>query len=863
MTLKNRRSCIMVAAMLCCFISFMYTGDAAEPTPLKIVFDDNYPPYAFRDPTGKLQGILIDQWELWSRKTGRSIQLTAMDWDKAQAAMKNGEFDIIDTLFVNEERHQIYDFSRPYATIDVAIFFSRNVSGIEGLNTLKGFKVGVKSGDDAMNLLFLNNIHNAVFFDSYEAMIQAAKQKELVVFVMDKPPALYFLNKLGLQEEFNVSPPINSGQFHRAVKKGNAELLTAIEAGFAKISHAEYEAIEKRWFGEKLSKNELARWVFVVLAVAGIIMILLTVWSYGLKKAVGRRTAEVTAAHEELAAQVEELRHTQETLTESEERYRAVMEQAPEAVIICNPETGEILEANTRFIKQFGYDLRLDGTLLVQDLGADTHKNLDAVLVKARQNGFLHLQRRLLRHKNGTLMAIESSATMVHYRSRNLLVQTLRDVSEEVRREQNAHYQANHDELTGLYNRRGFAEVMAKSMAAGGALLLVDIDDFKLINDVHGHGVGDKYLTAFADYLCEQFGETAMVTRFGGDEFILFFAGPTGLHEATMASALMEVVCLDIEIGSFFVQLSGGISLFPEHGTNLEILIQRADLALHHAKQSGKWCCKLYESVMQDKVNRSHTLKEALGSALANNEFYLVFQPIFDIQEDRRKLIGYEALLRWDNPRLGVISPGEFIPIAEETNLILPIGKWVLSAACLFSVNLGKTYGDFVNVSVNISMRQLAMPNFVNMVKETLRDSGLPASYLSLEVTESILMTDASTRISYLQDLREVGVTITLDDFGTGYSSFTYLAQMPITTLKIDKSMVDEITVNGNRKSLLLLESLLKMSALLGYRAVAEGVETEQQLLFLKSKGCGYCQGYLLGRPMTEDAVLAMYRENH
>lgn len=854
----------MAVALLCCFFAFSCVADAAESTPLKIVFDDNYPPYAFRDQTGKLQGILIDQWELWSRKTGRKIQLTAMDWDKAQAAMKNGEFDIIDTMFVNAERQQIYDFSRPYATIDVAIFFSRNVSGIEGLNTLKGFKVGVKSGDDAMNLLFLNNIHNVVFFDSYEGMIQAAKQNELVVFVMDKPPALYFLNKLGLQEEFNASPPINSGQFHRAVKKGNAELLTAIEAGFAKISTAEYEAIDKRWFGEKLGKNELARWVLVVLAVAGIMMILLTIWSYGLKKAVKRRTAEVTAAHEELAAQVEELRHTQETLTESEERYRAVMEQAPEAVIICDPETGEILEANTRFTRQFGYDLRLDGTLLVHDLGADTRENVDAVLAKARQNGFLPLQRRVLRHKNGAFVAIERSATMVHYRSRNLLVQTLRDVSEEVRREQEEHHQVTHDELTGLYNRRGFAEVMAESMAAGGAgaLLLVDIDDFKLINDVHGHGVGDKYLKAFAGYLREQFGETALVTRFGGDEFILFFAGPTGLHEATRASALMEVVCLEIEIGSFFVQLSGGISLFPEDGNNLDMLIQRADLALHHAKQSGKWCCKLYESVLQDKVNRSHALKEALGSALANNEFHLVFQPIFDIQAERGKIIGYEALLRWTNPRLGVISPGEFIPVAEETNLILPIGKWVLSAACLFSVNLEKTYGEFVNVSVNISMRQLAMPNFVNMVKETLRESGLPAGCLSLEVTESILMTDASTRISYLQELREAGVTITLDDFGTGYSSFTYLSQMPITTLKIDKSMVDEITVGGNSKSLLLLESLLNMSALLGYRAVAEGVETEQQLLFLKSKGCGYCQGYLLGRPMTEEAVLAMYGED-
>jgi len=560
---------------------------------------------------------------------------------------------------------------------------------------------------------------------------------------------------------------------------------------------------------------------------------------------------------------ITERKQAEAALGDSEARYRAVIDQAPEAVITCDPDTNEILEANTRFSEQFGYDLRRDGSLNMSKIIVDSPASIGALLEKLKQNGFLPVQRRKLRHNNGTILDVERSATMVRYRGRSLLVQTLRDVSDEVRREQEEYYQSTHDDLTGLYNRRGFAEGVAKILATGtgGALLLLDIDDFKLINDVHGHDVGDKYLAAFAAYLSANFGESALVARFGGDEFILFFEGADGLYGATRSSALMEVICLETESGSFFVQLSGGIALVAEQENRLHLQIQRAYLALHHAKESGKWCCKKYESFLQDKVSRRYAIKDALNNALANEEYHLVFQPIFEIQEKTEKIVGYEALLRWTSPKFGVISPTEFIPVAEETNLILPIGKWVLREACRFSVNIWEEFGEFVNVSVNISMRQLSMPNFVSMVKDTLHETGLPACNLSLEVTESILMTDVATRVSYLQELRDFGVAISLDDFGTGFSSFTYLAQMPITTLKIDKSMVDELKGEGNSRSRLLLESLLHLSALLGYRVVAEGVETQEQLDFLKSKGCDCCQGYLLGRPLPEAAVLEMYGE--
>ncbi|MBP2666410.1 MAG: hypothetical protein H6Q76_1390, partial [Firmicutes bacterium] len=511
----------------------------------------------------------------------------------------------------------------------------------------------------------------------------------------------------------------------------------------------------------------------------------------------------------------------------------------------------------SRFVDLTGYDLQQLGKLTLFDLVIDTPENIRAGVTRLQQNGKLPMQRRRLNHSSAGILEVERSATVVSYRGHQLAVMTIRDVAEELRRAHEDHFFATHDELTGLFNRRGFAEGVAVFLETetGGAVLLLDIDDFKIVSDANGQNVGDQCLAALAAYLRENFSETAVVARFVGDEFALFFAGSGGLTEAIRAYDSLKGIGLKTSRGSFFIQLSGGISLFTEQEPELDVHVQRAYMAMHHAKESGKWCCKQYEPALQEHVGRRYAIKMALNNALSNDEFYLVFQPIFDIRRYGLYVAGYEVLLRWTSPHLGVVSPVEFIPVAEETNLILPIGEWVLREACLFSVKLRQMRGDFINIAVNISMLQLALPNFVDMVKKTLQETGLPASNLHLEVTESILMTDAETRIGYLQELRDIGIGISLDDFGTGYSSFTYLTQLPITTLKIDKSMVDGILAeNESKKS--VLESLIQMSALLGYEVVAEGVETEEQLAFLRKKGCDYCQGFLLSPPLSESAVI-------
>jgi diguanylate cyclase (GGDEF)-like protein/PAS domain S-box-containing protein len=440
------------------------------------------------------------------------------------------------------------------------------------------------------------------------------------------------------------------------------------------------------------------------------------------------------------------------------------------------------------------------------------------------------------------------------------LLGTLSDITELKRREQRERHRAEHDELTGTLNRQGLTVKAANIFAGktGGALALINIDDFDLINAVHGRDVGDEYLLEFARFLRSKMDEKVHIARFGGDEFILLFSGPDGVQQARDAFAAMDSVEIQTRAGGFHVHISCGIADCPTTtGGALDWLVQQADLALKHAKEQGKRRFRCFEPSMLEAIRRRHAIHEQLNQALAQNELYLVYQPIFDIRRDPADIVGYEALLRWNSPVLGSVPPLEFISVAESTKLILQIGKWVLEEACRFSARWQQQKGVFAPIAVNLSAIQLAQPDFGEQVRTILDQTGVPAEALHLEVTESVLMTDLEQNAAILSTLRDWGIGISLDDFGTGYSSFTYLAKLPITTLKIDKSLIDGISDERESKNQPLLKSVLHLADQLGHEVVVEGVESAEQLRAIKAMGFRYCQGFLLARPELEQIVSA------
>lgn len=425
-------------------------------------------------------------------------------------------------------------------------------------------------------------------------------------------------------------------------------------------------------------------------------------------------------------------------------------------------------------------------------------------------------------------------------------------------------YQATHDEVTELYNRRGFTEKVSQRLNAGsqGILLSINIDDFKVINDIYGYEQGNEYLLKFANHLQALFPPGTLLARSGADEFLAFFSGAVETNKITTYSSSFKNIFLETTFGSFFISAKGGFAPTSATAETAHELIQKASLALHHAKEMGKSTFCRYEPTLQKKNIRRHVLKEGLNHAFRNQEFSLAFQPIYQIIEQQERIYGYEVLLRWKSPSLGLISPSEFIPLVEESNLILSIGEWTLREACRISTQFQQQHGEYLNISVNVSVRQLAAPGFVNLVRSILEQSNLPANCLTLEITESVMMTDTEKNVALLSQLRDHGVSIALDDFGTGYSSFTYLQKLPISILKIDKSLIDDIT-SSQGKTQPIIASLLHMSKLLGYRVVTEGVESPDQLQLLLQNGCEYFQGYFFSKPLPQSALQEFQQKSH
>jgi len=427
---------------------------------------------------------------------------------------------------------------------------------------------------------------------------------------------------------------------------------------------------------------------------------------------------------------------------------------------------------------------------------------------------------------------------------------------------------ANQDVLTGLYNRRLFMEHLDYSLELTKrndhklTLLFIDLDGFKLINDTNGHYIGDKVLIDVAQRIRDSVRESDLVYRLGGDEFTIILSNVNDIADyKTVAENLVQSICKPyyIESQELYLSASIGVSIFPDHGQSVDLIVNAADAAMYQVKTEGKNNYLCFSQNMLLEINHCKQLKNDLRNAVTNNELFLFYQPKIDLATET--LVGCEALVRWQHPSKGVISPVEFIPLAEEMGYIIDIGLWVLQTVSAQIVDWRKRNIDIQQVAINLSGSQLAPSESLNNIFNILAENPFPSSMLEFELTESVIMGHKSSgALQSLMRLQECGHNISIDDFGTGYSSLSYLKHLPIDTLKIDRSFIIDVIEREDEQA--IVKAILALADSLGLKTVAEGVETKAQLDFLKACGCDQVQGYYYAEPLSVEDM-EVFAEKH
>lgn len=421
----------------------------------------------------------------------------------------------------------------------------------------------------------------------------------------------------------------------------------------------------------------------------------------------------------------------------------------------------------------------------------------------------------------------------------------------------------NHDDLTGLPNRSAFSDRLTRAVADArpdtpGAVLLLDLDHFQNVNDTLGHEQGDALLVAVAGRIRSVLPDAAFLARFSGDEFVILLEHTRVDQAKQVGQALLDTMADEFDIGNdrLAISVSLGIVAYPMNGESASVLMRYADLALHRAKSSGRNRFTLFSRDLSEEIQRRVRLETQLKLALQRRELHLDYQPKLEIASGR--LVGWEALLRWNSLELGAVSPEEFIPVAEQTGLILPIGDWVLREACR-QLRAWQAQGLAAGtMAVNLSTRQFRQKDLAEEIRVALRDSGLAPGDLELEITESSIMDSLGSAATVLAELEQLGLSIAVDDFGTGYSSLSYLKSFSIHCLKIDRSFIRDIP--GDENDTAIVRTIIALAGSLGLTVVAEGVESEAQLAYLRANHCDQAQGYLFSRPLPPDECVGLMR---
>ena len=552
-------------------------------------------------------------------------------------------------------------------------------------------------------------------------------------------------------------------------------------------------------------------------------------------------------------------------LRDSETRTRVVLDSVDEGIIAIG-ENGVIEIFNPAAERIFGYSgsetVGRNVSLLMPEPHRSQHNGYLKRYLEMGETHVIGIAREVVGvRKNGASFPLELKVSEVHIEARRLFIASARDVTARKEAERRIIYLASHDALTGLPNRNLLQDRIRQAVAQAhrsnerGAVLFIDLDQFKTINDSLGHDVGDLLLKGVAERLVSSLRSEDTVARQGGDEFIVVLPNVANAQDAgTVAQKLLDALMLPYQVkgSELHASASIGVAIFPDDGEDGDTLLKNSDTAMYHAKEAGRNNYQFFTPRMNQLAAERQFLGTCLRHALARNELLLHFQPMVEMASG--KLMGMEVLLRWQHPEQGLIPPLKFIPLAEETGLIVPIGEWVLKTACLQLKTWRDQGYDVPLLAINLSARQFRQKTLAETIARILDETGVEARFVELEITESILMENADEVVETLRKLNDMGLDISIDDFGTGYSSLSYLKRFPIDKLKIDRSFVQDIATDPDDAA--IVTAIIALAHSLQMKVIAEGVEEAAQLVFLSRQGCDQYQGYYFSKPLPASEVV-------
>lgn len=956
----------------------------SAPSTLRVVTDNNYPPYVVMSADGQPEGYVVDLWRLWERKTGVRVELTAIQWSEAQRAMWNNEADVIDMIFRTPVREQLYDYSPPYATLPVSIYVDTSIKGVHDASSLSGFTIGVQRGDACIDALTSQGVANLVAFPNYEGILAAASAGQIKIFCMDDEPASYYLYLHRDKVRFARAFKLYEGQFHWAVNRGDKTVYDLVSQGMAQITAEERAALGEKWFSHPFEFRPYLRIVLTVVLIALGVVAAAGLWIWILRRVVRARTAEIQHKHQQLEAAARELRVEQALL-------RAIVESSPDAMVLKST-NGVYLDCNAGALTMLGLareqmlgktdddifpnkdvvgfirrndlevlgngkplnyeisvlasngvardievvkalvldvhgqpvgvlsvgrditerrraeqELRIasvafeshDGMVIVDASGvvervnaaftrisgypfeeavgqslrflqSDLHPQpvYEALQSVLGEDGYWHGEV-VNQHRDGHLYPARLSITAVtDAQGRKIrYIGHLQDITAEKAAHQLVDRLKRFDSLTDLPNRWLIEDSMKHALVrngelrAFGSVMMIDLDFFQKINDSLGHGTGDALLVEVSRRIRQAMRDGDTLGRFSGDSFVLVaeYLGTDRAETASralgLAEALRQAVAVPMQIDGhqLLCTASIGITLLADQQTSPDVLLRQAELAMYKSKTAGRNTVRFFEASMQAEIDRLSWLENELRQAIDRQQFELYYQLQVDVQG---RPIGAEALLRWTHPQRGRVPPDEFIPLAEETGLIDPIGRWILATACRqLAAWACQPETEHLTLAVNISPRQFKSAQFVSDVVTEVQRSGASPDKLKLEVTETLAIDNLDDSVAKLQALKESGFRISLDDFGTGNSSLNVLTKLPLTQLKIDKSFVDELP--ASHREAMVAQTIIHMGRGLELDVIAEGVESEAQYRFLVQLGCQAFQGYFFAKPQPVEVFEA------